>query len=271
MKGSEEVKSWVSSLWGLQVVMEWCWKLGLHDTVIIHSYTASHLWWTFPSMSSKCPWELQWIHCSMDGVGCLWCGKLGRTQRTCGIPWSSSMVHCCFSAQMVIQILWKSSLAPLSQCVWNCLGVSWWWWIWWSSHQSWWSQFCSNKTDLFPGCTTHVMELHWHFQLAWLLWNLIGRFHIFPQLCRCHHLFRAKTETPWLLAYIFPLPGILHVFPARLSFTEWRVWELWNPWMWFHLWWTGLPNSSNRYGAPVEAAFTHKAIHLKHNTSATWT
>ena len=96
MKRSEEVKSSVSFLWGLQVVMEWCWKSGLHDTAIVCSSMASHLWWTFPSTSLKCPQELQQIHCSVDGVGCLWHGKPGRIQGTAGIPWNCSMVHCHF-------------------------------------------------------------------------------------------------------------------------------------------------------------------------------
>ena len=122
---------------------------------------------------------------------------------------------------------------------------------------------------LFPGCATGVVELRWHFQLAWLLWNLIGRFHIFPQLCKCCHLFQAKTQIPWLSAYIFPLLGVLHVFAARLSFAEWKVSELWNPWLRFHLQWTSLPDSSNRHRAPVEAAFTQQAIHLKCYASAT--
>ena len=203
MKGSVEVKSLVSSLWGLQVVMGWCWKLVLHDNASVHSSTVSHLWWTFPSTSLKFPQELQQIHCSLDGVGCWWCSELDRTQGTAGIPWKCIMVHCGFSAQMVIQILWKPSQAPLSMHVWNCLEVSWRWWICWSSHQSRCSQSCSNKTDLFPGCGTGVVELRWHFQLAWLLWSLIGRFHIFPQLRRCCHLFQAKTRTPWLSTYIF--------------------------------------------------------------------
>ena len=106
-KGSKEVKSSVSCLWGLQVEMGWCWKWVLLNIAAIHSSTASHLWWTFPSTSSKYPPKLQWIHCFADDVGCLWYGELGRIQGNAVIPWNCSMAHCHSWVWMVIQTYWK--------------------------------------------------------------------------------------------------------------------------------------------------------------------
>ena len=250
--------------------MEWCWKWVLLNIAAIHSSMASHLWWTFPSISLKCPPKLQQTHWFVDGVGCFWYGESGRIQGNVGIPLNCSMAYCHSWVWMVIQTLWKSSLVPWSLHVWNCLEVSWQSVIWWSSHLPQWSWVYSNRIGQCPVCAMDGVEPYWCFQPAWKLWKLTGKFHTFPQSPRCHHWSLAKTLTLMPSACTFPLLGDLHGSVPRFSFEVWKAQELWNPWLQSHLWQRDLPWSSSMDRALVEAAFSYKAIHLKCNVSEAW-
>ena len=185
--GSEEVRFLACILWKPLEVMEGFQTWVSLCTWVSQSSTAFHPWQTFPSTSLKYPPKLQQIYCFVDSVGCLWCGESCRIPGSHGTPWKCNMDHCHFSAQMGIQILWRSFLVPWSPNVWKYLEFSSLASICWSSHQPQDSPSCSSRTNQFQGYAMHVVELHWHFQLVWQLRKKIGKFHTFSLLLRCHH------------------------------------------------------------------------------------